>query len=249
MFLCLVQTLRPFHRRYLILPSVQSSPLSSLSSETGSVHPKMVAVVVAHPDDETLWAGGTLLSHPEWNCFVVCLCRKSDAERSAKFYTAMKELSSDGIMGDLDDGPNQHPLIEAELESTILELLPAQHYDLVLTHDLSGEYTRHLRHEEVSKAVIRLWQSGKIDTSELWTFAYEDGLKAYYPRAIEKASHYLPLANDIWIKKYQIITKIYGFNADSWEAQTTPRSEAFWQFRNHSQAKEWLARFGRNSKQ
>ena len=28
-----------------------------------------VAVVVAHPDDETLWAGGLLLSHPEWSPF------------------------------------------------------------------------------------------------------------------------------------------------------------------------------------
>ncbi len=26
-----------------------------------------VALVVAHPDDETLWAGGTLLQHPGWD--------------------------------------------------------------------------------------------------------------------------------------------------------------------------------------
>jgi len=25
---------------------------------------KTVAIIVAHPDDETLWAGGTILSHP-----------------------------------------------------------------------------------------------------------------------------------------------------------------------------------------
>jgi len=25
---------------------------------------KSAAVIVAHPDDETLWAGGTILSHP-----------------------------------------------------------------------------------------------------------------------------------------------------------------------------------------
>ena len=228
---------------------MQSYHHSPLSSETGREHQKTVAVIVAHPDDETLWAGGTLLGHPEWDCFVVCLCRKSDAERSAKFYTALKELSSNGTMGDLDDGPNQHPLPESELENTILNLLPSSHYDLVLTHDLSGEYTRHLRHEEVSKAVIRLWQSGKIETDELWTFAYEDGLKAYYPRAIEKAPFYLQLADDIWTKKYQIITKTYGFNAGSWEAQTTPRTEAFWQFRNHSLAKDWLAHFGNRSNQ
>lgn len=27
---------------------------------------KTVGIIVAHPDDETLWAGGTILQHPEW---------------------------------------------------------------------------------------------------------------------------------------------------------------------------------------
>src|SRR6187431_2896834 len=34
-----------------------------------------VAVLVAHPDDETLWAGGTLLSETNWAPFVWCACR------------------------------------------------------------------------------------------------------------------------------------------------------------------------------
>jgi LmbE family N-acetylglucosaminyl deacetylase len=47
--------------------------------------PKAVAVIVAHPDDETLWAGGTILSHPSWQWFIVCLCRGSDKDRAPKF--------------------------------------------------------------------------------------------------------------------------------------------------------------------
>ena len=31
---------------------------------------RRVAVIVAHPDDETLWAGGLLLAHPEWTTFI-----------------------------------------------------------------------------------------------------------------------------------------------------------------------------------
>jgi hypothetical protein len=34
----------------------------------------------------------------------------------------------------------------------------------------------------------------------------------------------------IWQKKYDIITRIYGFAEDSFEAKTTPRLEAFWRF-------------------
>jgi LmbE family N-acetylglucosaminyl deacetylase len=146
---------------------------------------KSVAVIVAHPDDETLWAGGTILSHPSWEWSIVCLCRGSDTERAPKFYKALKVLKSEGIMGDLDDGPEQKPLDEKEVEHAMLDLLPPKHFDLIISHNPSGEYTKHIRHEEAGKAVIKLWHAGKISTNELWTFAYEDGNKEYYPRPVE----------------------------------------------------------------
>jgi LmbE family N-acetylglucosaminyl deacetylase len=193
---------------------------------------KTVALIVAHPDDETLWAGGTILSHPSWQWFIVCLCRRSDKERAPRFYKALKILKSEGIMGDLDDGPEQKPLEEKEVENAILDLLPGRHFDLIITHNPTGEYTRHLRHEEVSKAVIKLWHAGKISADELWTFAYEDGNKEYYPRPVESATIYRTLTKRIWLRKYNIITETYGFEKNSFEAETTPRAESFWQFSN-----------------
>ena len=201
---------------------------------------KTVAVIVAHPDDETLWAGGTILSHPSWNWFVICLCRGSDMERAPKFYKVLKILKSEGVMGDLDDGPGQKSLDEKEVESTILDLFPQKHFDLIISHNPSGEYTRHIRHEEVSKAVIKLWYTGKISTNELWTFAYEDGGKEYYPRPVKNATVYRTPTKRIWLKKYSIITEAYGFDKNSWEAETTPRVESFWQFTNSYDAKKWL---------
>jgi len=193
---------------------------------------KSVALIVAHPDDETLWAGGMILLHPDWNWFIVCLCRRSDTDRASKFGKAIKILRANGIMGDLDDGPQQIPLDASEVEENIMDLLPQKHYNLLITHNISGEYTRHLRHEEVSKAVIKLWQSGKIDAGELWTFAYEDGNKAYFPIAVGKASVFKQLPQNIWRKKYDIITKTYEFGQNSWEAKTVPHAEAFCQFTN-----------------
>jgi len=190
---------------------------------------KKVAIIVAHPDDETLWAGGTMLSHPYWKCFIVCLCRRSDTERAQKFCETLTILQAEGIMGNLDDGPEQYPLDETTLESTIVQLLPSTPFDLIMTHNSTGEYTKHLRHEEVNKAVISLWRSGKIRAKELWTFAYEDGNKAYFPKAIQSASIFQTLPETIWLRKYNIITKTYGFKTNSWEAKTTPHSEAFWQ--------------------
>lgn len=208
---------------------------------------KTVAIIVAHPDDETLWAGGTILSHPKWDCFIVCLSRVTDTERADKFYAALKELKSEGIMGDMDDGPDQTELDDDTVENIILSLLPVKHYDLIITHNPMGEYTRHLRHEETGKAVLSLWNSGKISTEEIWAFAYEDGNKKYYPRPENAAPVYRILTNPIWLMKYSLITKIYGFEKDSWEAQTTPRAEAFWQHIDAHDAQNWLTRFSNNN--
>lgn len=205
---------------------------------------KTVAIVVAHPDDETLWAGGTILSHPLWKCFIVSVCRGNDTNRAPKFYKVLKILKAEGIMGNLDDEPEQQPLEESEVEGIILDLFPPEYFDLIITHNPSGEYTRHLRHEEVSKAVINLWQGGKIFANELWTFAYEDGNKNYYPRPVENAPIYHKLTKRTWFRKYSIITETYGFEKTSWEAETTPRSESFWKFKNSDEAKKWLENGG-----
>lgn len=199
-----------------------------------------VAIIVAHPDDETLWAGGTILSHPGWICFIVCLCRKSDAERAARFHATLKMLNATGIMGDLDDGPEQNPLDEKLVEQSILDLLPPQHFDLVITHNPTGEYTRHLRHEEASRAVISLWNTGKIAAPELWTFAFEDGGHEYYPRAVSDAPIYEVLSDEIFAKKYSLMLETYGFENDSWEAKSTQQAEAFWQFKQPAEAMKWL---------
>ena len=201
---------------------------------------KTVAIVVAHPDDETLWAGGTILSHPTWEWFIVCLCRASDKERAMRFHNALKVLNAEGIMGDLDDSPEQKALDENEIELAILNLLPQKHFDLIISHNPTGEYTRHIRHEEASKAVINLWSAGKISTDELWTFAYEDGNKQYYPRPEENTPIYQTIAEPIWLRKYRLITETYGFERKSWEAETATRAESFWKFTDPNDAEKWL---------
>lgn len=205
---------------------------------------KTVAVIVAHPDDETLWCGGTILSHPSWSVFVMTLCRASDTNRAPKFFEALEVLRAQGKMADLDDDPGQKLLDEILVQGTILALLPQKHFDIIITHNPVGEYTRHIRHEEVSKAVIKLWHAGTISASELWTFAYEDGEKKYYPRPIETATIFHKLTKRIWLRKQSIITDIYEFENGSFEAETSPRAEAFWKFSNSYDARQWLKNNG-----
>ena len=203
---------------------------------------KTVAIIVAHPDDEILWAGGIILNNPQWQYFITSLCRKYDEDRSAKFYKVIKILNAQGTMGNLDDEPEQNPINAAQVEQKILDLLPNEHFDLIITHSPFGEYTKHLRHEEVGRAVITLWNKGKIATNKLWAFAYEDGNKNYFPKAIENNTYFETLKKRIWNKKYNLITETYGFEKNSWEAKTTPKTEAFWVFNNPNEANMFLNR-------
>ncbi|MEC5143849.1 PIG-L family deacetylase [Chitinophaga sp. 212800010-3] len=201
---------------------------------------RSAAVIVAHPDDETLWAGGTILSNPQWNWTIISLSRASDPDRAPRFFRALQRFRAQGVMGDIDDGPEQHPLPADTVKREVLALLPFYSYGLVITHHPRGEYTRHRRHEEVGRAVINLWHEGKIRAEELWVFAYEDGHRAYHPEAVPEATIYSVLEKDIWQRKYQMITDIYGFRKDSWEAITTPAAESFWRFTSPEDAVSWL---------
>jgi LmbE family N-acetylglucosaminyl deacetylase len=199
------------------------------------------AVVVAHPDDETLWCGGYILTHPELLWHVVTLCRASDPDRAPKFRRVLQRLGASGEMADLDDGPDQAPLPAGQVRETIAQLLAGNSYNLMLTHGLRGEYTRHCRHEECCRSVIELWRSGRIDTKELWMFAYEDGDHAYLPRVRDDADRRDDLTDDVWLEKRRLITETYGFGLDSWEARTTPREEGFWCFDSPQAAVERAA--------
>lgn len=190
-----------------------------------------VAVIVAHPDDETLWAGGLLLSHPEWSTFIVSLCRGEDPDRVPRFRKALERLNSVGAMGTLDDGAAQYPLSTKHVCDAIMALLPRWDFDLLLTHAPQGEYTWHRRHGETSRAVKALWREGHLQAGALWQFAYEDGGGAYAPRPQKQPSLHLPLSDAVWAEKYGIISQVYGFESSSWEARAASRTEAFNCFR------------------
>ena len=187
-----------------------------------------VVVIVAHPDDETLWAGGLLLGHPEWSTFIVTLCRGKDPDRAPRFRSALDQLNACGAMGDLDDGPAQTRIPSPEVQAAILSLLPGRTFDLLLTHGPEGEYTRHRRHEEAAQAVAALCRTGELRAARILQFAYEDGGAAYCPRPRQDADLRIRLPGPVWERKYALITGVYGFQETSWEARTTPRVEAFY---------------------
>lgn len=205
---------------------------------------RRAAVIVAHPDDETLWAGGTLLICHGWQWSIFALCRASDPDRAPKFRRVMELYGAGGGMADLDDAPEQTPLSQDEVRQAILTTLPGKEFDVIFTHGPRGEYARHLRHEETSAAVLGLWESGELVAKEVLMFAYEDGGGLYVPRAVQSAHVRTPLPPRIWQRKHEILTGVYGFSPESFEARAAPVVEAFWCFASPEKARRWVGKEG-----
>jgi hypothetical protein len=140
----------------------------------------------------------------------------------------------------MDDGPKQRPIPLEKVQKEIISFLPAKNYDLIITHGPDGEYTRHRRHEEVCMAVASLWMQQRVMARELWMFAYEDSNRKHLPLAVPNAHKSIILSEELWKSKYEIITQIYGFSERSFEAMTTPRTEAFWCFDSPENLRKWL---------
>ena len=60
-------------------------------------------------------------------------------------------------MGELDDDRAQKPVESNFIESILMELLPVKHYDMIVTYNPKGEYTKHLRHDEIGQTMMHLW--------------------------------------------------------------------------------------------
>lgn len=189
-------------------------------------------VAVAHPDDETIWSGGTILLYPQIRWTIMTLCRKSDPDRAPKFFKVSKLLGAKGVMADLDDGTEQKPLKSSDIQDAFLSTLDEKEYDIIFTHNPKGEYTRHLRHEETSLAITELLKLKKLKAQKLLFFAYEDGEKSYMPRPQKDADIVVNLPKNIWERKKDIIINSYGFSPDSFEANAASDMEAFKNLRN-----------------
>jgi LmbE family N-acetylglucosaminyl deacetylase len=123
-----------------------------------------LAVIVAHPDDESLWFGGTLLALRglEMRVIVVCLTNKHNSVRSAEFVAACAQLGAESIMLDYPDGAS-HALAGAG--SAALETLPpgtAASLLGIITHAPHGNERSHPQHIACFDEISRLCADRRV---------------------------------------------------------------------------------------
>lgn len=184
-------------------------------------------IVVAHPDDETIWMGGTMLAHPEIHWTVFVLTRSYDQDRAPRFYRAVKALRARGIISNMEDFGRlgfraSIPVVEAHL----VKKLPQKKFDYIFTHGKNGEYG-HDRHRSVHIAVKKLLKKHSLQASAVFNFAYRPTLQWGYAIPSKKADFESKLLKSVFNKKIKIIQDIYGFTPDSFEYKSCSKIEKF----------------------
>lgn len=106
-------------------------------------------MVVAHPDDESLWGAGLMIRHPKDWTVICCTVPFHDPVRAEKFLDACKVLGAHGISIPFPErgGPIEVPDLSG--------------YDLIITHNSAGEYG-HVQHKELHNKIKPRWPDKTI---------------------------------------------------------------------------------------
>ncbi|MDP4106001.1 MAG: PIG-L family deacetylase [Bacillota bacterium] len=131
-------------------------------------------MIVAHPDDESIFGGAALLKEKGWE--VICLTNGSDPVRSKEFRKAMNMVGASYEIWnypDIYEGSFDKQLVAKDIRKRI----DKHRYHRIVTHNLCGEYG-HSQHKSLSKIL----HSEGIDN----LYVFETGKKIIPFKLIQK---------------------------------------------------------------
>lgn len=154
-------------------------------------------MIIAHPDDEVMWAFNELINE---DYLVVCMTCGSNKKRIKEFTRVMKYTNDDYIMLNYPDkvnGERSNWSIEySNIKNDLERIIGYKRWDIVLTHNPKGEYG-HIQHILTSNIVTDI-----SDKNNLMYFG------KYYKNN-KLPSNLKKIDNNILDKKKYVINNFY----------------------------------------
>lgn len=197
-----------------------------MMNELNLIKNKRALVIVAHPDDETIWMGGTIRKQADVRWTIFSLCRSNDIDREPKFRRVCALYNAECIITNLDDEGNLE-LNEAKEEAKrlILENVNANDYDYIFTHGSNGEYGHYI-HIAIHEAVSELIKTGKLKPDAVFYFNYFKKNK-HSLQVPNSENFYVDLTASELLDKKRVVAEIHGYAIDGIDVGYCTNPEVF----------------------
>ena len=181
----------------------------TLNQYNASQYKKLM--IVAHPDDETLWGGANLFKD---RYFVVCLTNGFNLKRANDFKKLLKFTNNSGIILNYPDLQDNIRDDWSEVGTGILKdlsrLLNYQYWDKIVTHGPDGT-TGHIHHKITCKYVTKIVKKYNEYNNLFYfgKFYKKKKLPKYLPRISDEELSYKKKEINIYQSVIKTIYKLW----------------------------------------
>lgn len=162
-------------------------------------------MIVAHPDDETIWGGMHLIKD---KYLVICLTNGDNKTRAQEFNDVIKQTDDLGIILDYPDKTNgkrdNWSNSQKNIKNDLNYLLQKQSFSKIVTHNPSGEYGH--QHHKMTSSIVTNIAKTLNKTDSLYYFG------KYYKKTSPMLSMKPTFNEELLKQKNQLISKYSSQN-------------------------------------
>lgn len=177
-----------------------SDPITFMKLDSIDLKQVNKVMIVAHPDDETIWGGAHLLNG---GYFVVCLTNGDNPIRKDEFIKAVSASGNIPLILSYPDkifGIRSNWIFQQnKIDNDLMNILSYKNWEEVVTHNPKGEYG-HIQHKKTSALTYKAWQRACLHTPLFYFGTY------YNKKELMKIYDSLtPIDNEVFEQKYNIL--------------------------------------------